>query len=68
MSVTIQEYAARARVVAEKRKEEFDAFMKTISRSDIVHLNRVRRSKGKNRIRVKASPRPLTNFMAHVSH
>jgi hypothetical protein len=49
----LQEYAARAKVVAEKRKEEFDAFAKTVTRTDITRYNRFQRSKGANGIRVQ---------------
>ena len=67
MSVTIQEYSTRAKAMVGKRKEEFDAFVKTVPRSDILRYNRVQKSKGKHCIRLKTPGRPLTGFMAHVS-
>jgi len=63
-----QEYTARAKAIAEKRKEEFDAFLKTVSPLDILRYNRHQRSKGANRILVKFHDRdrPLTSFMRYV--
>lgn len=68
MSVTTQEYDARAQVLAEERRKAFNAFAGTVSKLDIMRYNRVQRSKGKHPIRIKHdAPRPLTGFMAHVS-
>lgn len=66
--LTPQEYVVRAKAVAAKRKEDFDAFAKTVTWIDVVRYNRHQKAKGADRIRIKfpRKPRPQTSFMRRV--
>ncbi|KAF9653564.1 hypothetical protein BDM02DRAFT_3107481 [Thelephora ganbajun] len=61
-----QEYAVRAKAVAEKRKEEFNAFVKTVTPADVIRYNRHQRNKGATGIRVRFNDRPLSSFMRYA--
>lgn len=63
----LQEYVVRAKAVAEKLKEEFDAFAKTVTPEEVIRYNQFKRSKGEYGIRVKFSGRPVHSFMRRVS-
>ena len=56
----------RANALREKRKEEFDAFVKTVTRSEVMRYNRHQRAVGKLGIRVKFPSRPLSPFFRCV--
>lgn len=63
----LQEYVARARAITEKRKEEFDAFVKALTPSELRRYNRHQRSSGGRAIRrVRPNGRPITGFFKHV--
>lgn len=49
-----QDYIARAKVIREKRKEEFDTFMKSVTPEEIRRYNRHQKSRGRRRIRSKS--------------
>jgi len=60
---TKQDYSVRAKVVAEKRKEEFEAFTKTLTPDDVDRYNRFRRSTGLLPLRFKSVKRPHNSFI-----
>lgn len=53
-----QDYAARAKVILEKREEEFNTFMKSVTPEEIRRYNRHQKIKGGRRIRSKSEPNP----------
>jgi len=62
-----QEYTARAQVIQAKRREEFDAFVKTVTLSEIKRYNRHVRSTGRGwMIHSKSTGRPLSSFLRYL--
>jgi len=64
-----QKYMTSAQVIRDKRREEFNAFVKTLTPQEVRRYNHEQTNKGKSRIRVKfpeSSPRE-SPFMKYVS-
>jgi len=64
-----RDYAVRAKEMTEKRREEFNAFLKTVTPLDILRYNRHQRGRGRHGIRVKfkdSGRRPLNAFISYV--